>query len=483
MSYLDLTIKEIHEALLQEKVTPKQLVEEALKRAKEDNNNAFEYICEKEALQDLESLHNKDKNNLFWGIPFSIKDNYSTKDIPTCASSNILEGYCPVFDATVVKKLKDAGAILIGKTTMDELAMGGSGTTGHLGITFNPWDPSHTHQVGGSSAGSAANVAASIVPFSIGSDTGDSVRKPASFAGLVGFKPTWGRISRFGLFPFAPSMDHVGFFSRSVEDSYEILKLLSGRDNQDMTTLNNEIKVEMNKSIKGKKVAVIKNIVDSIKDQSIVTAFNKTIEHLKSVGVIVDYIDMEEKVLKAVYPTYIIISCAEAGSNNANLDGIKFGLREKGNSYEEVMINTRSKGFCEMIKRRFIIGSYSLLKENQDELFFKAQKCRHLIVNKINEIFADYDAIYCPAAPSVAPTFSASSSDKLSNEYLFADNWMAIGNFAGIPSLTLPIGFESNLPFGANINAKAGDEETVLLLAKAVEEFTGYYNLSAKGGK
>lgn len=483
MSYLDLTIKEIHDAILAKKVTPEELVLEALKRAKADNNNAFEYICEKEALEELKNLKDKDPNNILYGIPFSIKDNYSTKDIPTCGSSNILQGYCPVFDATVVKKLRDAGAILIGKTTLDELAMGGTGTSGHLGTTYNPWDKSHTHLIGGSSCGSAANVASGVVPFSIGSDTGDSIRKPASNAGLVGFKPTWGRISRYGLFPFAPSMDHVGFFSRSVEDSLIILKALAGRDDRDMTSSYENVSIDLSKSIKGRKIAVIDNIINSISNKKIIEEFNKSLDYLTSQGAIVDKITMDEDLLKAIYPTYIIISCAEATSNNANLDGIKFGLREKGNTLDEVMINTRSKGFCEMIKRRFIIGSYSLLRENQDELFFRAQKCRRLIVNAVNDILKEYDVIYAPASPSVAPLEKGNSGDKLSDEYLVADNWMAIGNFGGLPSLTVPIGFDNNLPFGGNITGRVNDEETVLIIANAIEKFTGYHNLMAKEEK
>ena len=205
MSYLDLSIKEIHQAILEGKVTPIELVLESLQRAKEDSNNAFEFICENEALKEVENLSSELKDSPLYGIPYALKDNFSTKDIPTCASSNILEGYVPVFSSEVALRLKKAGAILIGKTTLDELAMGGTGLSGHLGPTYNPWDKTHTRQIGGSSSGSAAAVSSGIVPLAIGSDTGDSTRKPASYAGLVGFKPTWGRISRFGLFPFAPS--------------------------------------------------------------------------------------------------------------------------------------------------------------------------------------------------------------------------------------------------------------------------------------
>ena len=266
MSYLDLTVKEIHEALINKKVTPLELTKEALKRAKENNDNCFEYICEKEALEKA-TLLKEPTDNLFWGIPYVLKDNFSTKNIPTTASSNILNGYIPLFDATVKQKLDEAGAILIGKSTLDELAMGGTGTSGHLGTTYNPYDPNHNHLVGGSSCGSASLVASLVVPFSIGSDTGDSIRKPAHNAGLVGYKPTWGLISRYGLFPFSPSLDHVGYFTRSVYDAASLLNILSGHDENDMTSSYKE-KIDYCQGIENEnknfKIAVIEEIYNEV---------------------------------------------------------------------------------------------------------------------------------------------------------------------------------------------------------------------------
>ena len=485
MGYLDLTIIELHNALLKGEVTPLELANEALKRAKTDTNNAFEYITEKEALEAVNALNDKDKNNPMWGIPFVIKDNFSTKDIPTTASSNILNGYKPVFSSEVYDRLIKAGGIPIGKTTLDELAMGGSGITGHKGSTYNPYDPSHEHIVGGSSCGSAAATAANIAPLGIGSDTGDSVRKPASHAGLVGFKPSWGRISRFGLFPFAPSLDHVAYFTRSVEDSAAVLSILAGRDEKDSSSSTKPVENYLGKldsSMKGKKIAIIKEIFDSVKDEDIKKAFLKTCDALKEKGALVEYVSMDERLCQSIYPTYFIISCAEATSNNANLDGIKFGPRYQGDNYEEVMTKARTNGFSELIKRRFVIGSYSLLSENQHDIFLRAQKCRRLIVDASNKILEKYDAIYLPAAPSTAPLFNG-SSDKMSNEYLIADNYLALANFAGTPSLTLPIGMKDGLPFGANISGRAFDEQMVFDSALAIEESTGLKNLSAKEDK
>ena len=485
MNYLSHSIVDIHNAILEGKVTPLELVKEALELAKKDNNNAFEYICEKEALDRVQNLDESKKENLLYGIPVVIKDNFSTKDIPTTGSSNILNGYVPLFSSEAVLRLENAGAIVIGKTTLDELAMGGSGTTGHKGITYNPWDKTHTHQVGGSSCGSAAAISAGIVPFALGSDTGDSVRKPASNACLVGLKPTWGRISRYGLFPFATSLDHVAYFTRNVTDSALLLSVLAGRDDKDASSSFKEVEdytKKLNDSLEGKKIAVINQIIDSIRNQNIVSSFNKTVESLKEQGAIVDYVDMDIKLLKAIYPTYIIISCAEATSNNAKLDGIKFGNRIEGESFEEVMINTRTNGFSPLIKRRFVIGSFSLLRENADVLFIRAQKCRRLIVNAFNKLFEEYDAIYCPAAPTTAPLIKG-SSDALSDEYLIADNYMAFANMGGYPSITLPIGFSDNLPFGANLTTKPFTESKLFNIAYQIENITGLKDLVAKEDK
>ncbi len=482
MNYLDLTIEEMHQALVDKKVTPLELALEAIKRAKEDNNNAFETILEKEAIEIASNLKEPEVDNIFWGIPVGIKDNFSTKGILTTGSSEILRDYVPVFNATVVQKLLDAHAVPIAKTTLDELAMGGTGTTGHKGITYNPYDPSHTRLVGGSSCGSTAMVSNAIAPFALGSDTGDSVRKPASFAGLVGFKPTWGRISRFGLFPFAPSLDHVAYFTRSVDDSALALSLLAGRDNNDATSSTKPVEnyiENINKSIQGKKIAVLHEVIDSIDDKDVLKAFDETIEELKKQGATIEVVDFGVKLLESIYPTYMVISCAEATSNNANLDGVKFGPRYEADTYTDVMIKSRTNGFGELIRRRFIIGSFALMRENQNDLFLRAQKARRLIVNRTNEILRDYDFIYVPAAPNIAPKIS-DSSDRLSNNYLIADNILVLGNFAGLPSITLPIGKKENMPFGANVMGRAFEEANVFNIAKAIENITGLRNMSAR---
>lgn len=482
--YQGKSILELHELLVSKKVTPLDLAKDAIELAKQDTNNAFEYIMESEALEIASNLGEPEANNPLWGIPFVIKDNYSTKDVPTTASSNILKGYIPVFDATVVKKLKDAKAVPVGKVTMDELAMGGSGISGHLGITYNPWDESKTRLVGGSSCGSAAVTAAGIVPFALGSDTGDSTRKPASFAGLVGFKPTWSRISRYGLFPFAPSLDTVGIFARNVEDVAIVTEVLSGRDDKDSTSSTKPVDKyfeNIKKPLEKRAISVIKEIRDSVKDKAVLDAFNATVEGFKKHGFVVKEVSLPNELLISLFPTYFVISCAEATSNNANMDGIKFGPLSNGTTFEEVMSDARTKGFGELIKRRFVIGSFALMKENQHDLFQRAQKNRRRIVEAVNNILKDSDFIYLPAAPSIAPKINE-SSDRLSDEYLIADNHLCLGNFAGLPSITLPIGFKDGMPFGANLMGRAFEETELFQAAYELEQITGLANIYAKGG-
>ena len=477
------SILELHELLVSKKVTPVDLVKDAIELAKKDSNNAFEYIMENEALEYASELGEPEVDNPLWGIPFVVKDNYSTKDVPTTGSSNILNGYVPVYDATVIEKLRAKKAVAIAKTTLDELAMGGTGLSGHLGMTYNPYDKSHTRLVGGSSCGSAAATAAGIVPFALGSDTGDSVRKPASLAGLVGFKPTWSRISRFGLFPFAPSLDTVAYFARNVMDIAIVTEALSGRDEKDATSSDKPVeKYAENVKIacKTSRIAVIKEVVDTISDKDVLDAFNKTLDGFKAKGFSVDYVSVPTKILTSLLPTYFVISCAEATSNNANLDGIKFGPLSNGETYEEVMSNARTAGFGELIKRRFVIGSFALMKENKNDLFIRAQKNRRRIVDIINNILKDYDFIYLPAAPSIAPK-AIQGADKLSDEYLIADNHLCMGNFAGLPSITLPIGFKEGMPFGANLMGRAFEESNLFQAAYELEQITGLANVYAKG--
>ncbi len=472
-------IDELREKLDKKEVTSKELFEEAKNKAEkyQEDYNSFVTILD-------EYMHENGTSKLD-GIPYALKDNFSTKGILTTGSSNILKDYVPVYDSTVYKKLKESGAVLVGKTVLDELAMGGTGTTGHTGIVRNPWDK--TRMIGGSSSGSAASVALNIVPFSIGSDTGDSIRKPAAFGGVVGFKPTYGRISRYGLFGFASSLDHVGCFARCVKDIAYVTDVIKGQDEFDMTSLPDDNKIyssTLENDIKGKKLFYIKeacdiNLYKDSKDTELLETlkiFHENIDKLREIGFIVEEVEFGKELLDALYPTYMTISCAEATSNNANLTGIQFGPRGEGNSIEEIMFDARTKGFSELIKRRFILGSYILQKENQEKLFLNAGRVRRLVVNRMNELFKTYDGLIMPTSGGIAPKFGE-KTDQLSDRYLILENHLVIGNFGGFPSISLPSGIVNKMPISINLTGRAMEDDLVLNMAYKIEEKLGYKGL------
>ena len=471
-------IDDIRNGLDSGKVTSDKLFEEAVNKAYkyQDVYNSFVTIMDK-----------KDEvcsNSILSGIPYALKDNISTKGILTTASSNILKDYIPLYDATIYKKLKNSGAVLMGKTVLDELAMGGTGTTGHPGIVRNPWNKDR--MIGGSSAGSAASVALGIVPFAIGSDTGDSIRKPAAYGGVVGYKPTYGRISRYGLFSFASSLDHVGVFARSVKDVSYVMDVVKGHDDKDMTSLPDEdvsYASELDNDVSGKKLFYIKEAIEidngNNELKEIISNFKSVLEKCKELGMIVEEVSFDKGLLEAIYPAYNVISCAEATSNNSNLTGIPFGNRVDGKNVNDIMMNTRTNGFSELIKRRFVIGSYVLQKENQERLFLNACRVRRLIVNRMNELFEKYDGLIMPTSGNIAPLFD-DASDKLSDEYLILGNHLVIGNFGGFPSISIPSGFVNDMPVSVNITGRAKEDSLVLNMANKVESLLDCKGMVAK---
>lgn len=477
------SIDELRSLLDEKKVASDELFEEATKLAKANQvpYNAFVTILDKK-----EEVDNK---TILSGIPYALKDNISTKDILTTGSSNILKDYIPVYNATVYEKLKQAGAVLVGKNTLDELAMGGTGTTGHTGIVRNPWNADYL--IGGSSAGSAAAVALGIVPFAIGSDTGDSVRKPAAFGGIVGFKPTYGRISRYGLFSFASSLDHVGIMARNVKDIAYVTDIVKGQDIKDMTSLPDDFKLyqeTLTSSIQGKKLFYIKSLCDIENYQNpspilkeVLTQFKQQLDGFKKLGFVIEGVDFDEDLLSALYPTYMTISCAEATSNNANLSGIGFGSRKAGKGVNDIMFQTRTEGFSELIKRRFILGSYILKRENQERLFLNALRIRRLIVDKMNELFETYDGLIMPASGGIAKKVGTVSEQVTDSEQAL-ENHMVIGNFGGYPSITIPSGFVDDMPIGINLTGRVKADAEVLNMAYHLEESMTYKNQFV-GGK
>ncbi len=476
------SIKELHEDLLNEKVTSKELIDESLEKCHsiQEKTNAFVTIID-------DAKETKVTDELVSGIPYGIKDNFSTKDILSTGSSNTLKDYVPFFDATAVANLKKKGAVGVTKTVMDELGMGGTGTTGHTGVVHNPWNLER--MTAGSSAGSAASVACGCYPFALGSDTGDSIRKPAAYCGIVGYKPTYGMISRYGLFPFACSLDTVGVLSRSVEDAAIAVDAMKGKDPKDMTSWdssNIELYKNLNKDVKGKKLFYIKEIVDldnyenpSEELKSHMENFHKTVELCKSLGIEVDEISIDKALLNAIPSVYVVISCAEATSNMSNLTGIIFGPRGEGDNPMAMMKDHRTKGFSPLIKRRFVIGSYVLQKENQEKYFINAKRVRRLIVDKMNELFEKYDGLILPVGSGPAK-FIEGSKNALSSSNNVLEDHLQIGNFGGFPSITLPNGFVSNLPVGVNITGKVKDDINVLNIAYALESNMEYKNQTAK---
>lgn len=403
-----------------------------------------------------------------------LKDNVNTKGVLTTASCKILDNYVPVYNAHIVDKIKQEGGVIVAKASMDELAMGGTNLTALTGPVKNPYDNNRIS--GGSSGGSAVAVASNAVALAIGSDTGDSVRKPASFNGIVGVKPTYGRISRYGIIPYSSSLDHVGYFTTNVKDAALALEVLAGRDDRDMTSSYlpvEEYSTNLNEDVKGKKILVFKNVIDAISNSDVLDSFNKVLEGLKEKGAIIEEVSFNETLMRAILPTYYIIANAEATANHSNLSGLLFGERKDGKSIDELMINSRTAGFGPWIKKRFVIGSYALKEDNQERIFRKAQKIRRLIVDDVMAKLKDADGLIAPASPSVAPLINNTSTNELTDEYLVADNHMVIGNFGGLPSITLPMGYSEGLPLGVNLTCNPFKEQDMFNISLAIEKITG----------
>ena len=482
MKYMNKSIEELHELLKKGEVTSDELVKESLENSHiiQDKCNAFVTILDAAKGGEV-------TDNLLSGIPYGVKDNYSTKGILSTGSSNTLKDYIPFFNATAIEKLNSAGAIKVNKTAMDEFGMGGTGTTGHTGVQKNPWDL--TRICAGSSSGSAAAVAAGVYPYALGSDTGDSIRKPAAYCGIVGYKPTYGMISRYGLFPFASSLDHCGVLTRSVKDAAIVVDNMKGIDINDMTSWDSS-NINLLKActgeVKGKKLCYVKEICDISNypnaDQELkehLENFKKTIELCKSLGMEIEEVSVDRNLLNASFSVYRVIHSAEASSNMSNLTGIIFGPRGEGDNYIDMIKDHRTKGFSPLIKRRFVIGSYVLQKENQERYFKNAQRVRRLLVDTWKELFKTYDAFISPVGIGPAKKF-----DELGKEYdtntIALDEHLQIGNFGGFPSITIPNGFVSKLPVGVNITGNCYKDEEVLNIAFALENAMEYKGQIAK---
>jgi len=476
MRYMDKSIEELHELLVKGEVTSDELVKESLERSHEiqEKCNAFVTI-----LDDAKGCEVTE--SLLSGIPYGVKDNYSTKDILSTGSSNTLKDYVPFFNATSIDNLDRAGAVKVNKTTLDEFGMGGTGTTAHTGVQKNPWD--RTRICAGSSSGSAAAVAAGVYPYALGTDTGDSIRKPAAYCGIVGYKPTYGMISRYGVFPFASSLDHLGALTRSVRDAAIVVDAMKGIDPNDMTSWDSS-KMDLlgacTGEVKGKKLCYIKEIcnIENYPNASEelklhLENFHKTLEICKSLGMEVEEVSVDRKLLNAIYSVYRVIHSAEASSNMSNLTGIIFGPRGKGENYIEMIKDHRTNGFSPLIKRRFVIGSYVLQKENKERYFNNAQRARRLLVDTWKDLFKKYDAVLNPVGIGPAKKFE-DLDIKYDDNTIALDEHLQIGNFGGFPSISIPDGFVNNLPVSICITGNCYDDENVLNIAYALESAMDY---------
>mgnify|MGYP005763715591 FL=1 len=467
MRYLDLDIKTINEKLKNKEIKPIDLVNEAFDRIEETNLNCFITLNKEEAIKKAKELETKEVDNLLFGLPIAIKDNIVTKDLRTTAASHILEDFIPIYDATVITKIKEKNMIIIGKTNMDEFAMGSTGETSYFGNTLNPIDKSLVP--GGSSSGSAACVAAGITPFSLGTDTGGSIRQPSSFCGLVGLKPTYGRVSRYGVIAFASSLDQVGPITRNVYENALLLNVISGQDKNDLTSSNKEVKDYTNflgKDVTNLKIAVPNYYMSEVIDKEVREKIINVINLLKEKGCQVDYVDIDY--LEYAIPLYQVIALGEASSNLARYDGIRYGLKiDDFKNIDELYKNTRTVGFGNEVKRRIMIGSYILSGENANVYYYKALKLRKEMTDSFKKVLSKYDLIIGPTNTDVAYKLGTKQDDALKSFY---DDLLTIPvNMAGLPALSLPVGYKNNLPVGMHIIGNYFEEDKIYQLAYFIE--------------
>ncbi|WEV54957.1 Asp-tRNA(Asn)/Glu-tRNA(Gln) amidotransferase subunit GatA [Leuconostocaceae bacterium ESL0723] len=472
-NFFDHDLAALHQGLKDGQFTAQGLVQGSLDNIAKTNDQLQSFLNTNPDLA-LEQAKAVDEAGDFAhplaGIPLGLKDNIATKGLPTTAASKILEGFKPVYDATVVDKLRDQGAISVGKTNMDEFAMGGSTESSHYQKTTNAWDSSKVP--GGSSGGSGAAVAAGQVPFALGSDTGGSIRQPAAFNGIVGMKPTYGRVSRFGLFAMASSLDQIGPFTRKVQDNATVLNALAGFDPKDSTSAEVEVPdftANLGKDIKGLKVAVPKEYFSEGIDDGVAKTVRAGIDQLKALGATVDEVSLPHT--KYGVAAYYILMSSEASSNLQRYDGIRYGFRAPdAKTLEEVYVKTRSEGFGDEVKRRIMLGTFSLSAGAYDAFFKKAAQIRTLMIQDFNQVFENYDLIVGPTTPTVAYGLGTEIDDP---KAMYLGDVLTIPvNLAGLPGLSINAGFVDGLPVGMQLIGKAFDEATVYQAAYAFEQAT-----------
>ena len=469
MKYLNKTIQEIHNLLKENKIKPIDLVEEAFENIEKNKEmNAYITLNKDEAIKQAKELENKEIDNILFGLPIAVKDNIITKDLRTTCASHMLENFVPIYDATIVEKIKEKNMIIIGKTNMDEFAMGSSSRTSYFGAPKNPWNKEKIS--GGSSGGSATTIAARDVLFALGSDTGGSIRQPASYCGIVGMKPTYGRISRYGLVAFASSLDQIGPMTKNVYENAVLLNAIVGKDEKDLTSARKDeedFTRLIGKDINGMKIAVPKYFMSDIVNSEIKEKIEETINILKDNGAQVDYVDV--KYLENAVTLYQIIAMGEASSNLARFDGIRYGhSKENPENIHDLYYGTRQEGFGKEVKRRIMVGSYLLSGENAKVYYNKALSIRDDMKKEFTKVFKDYDLIIGPTTTTTAYNLTDSMDDPLKS---FMDDVLVIPvNMAGLPGLNIPVGFsKDNMPIGMHIVGNSFEEAKMYQLASFIE--------------
>ena len=475
MDITELTVHELQEKLKSKELTIPQITKAYIDKIneKEKDVQAFITILSEEAEKQAEELQNKvEKGEVegdFVGIPIGIKDNICTKGIKTTCASKMLENFVSPYDATVMKKVNAENMIDLGKLNMDEFAMGGSTEYSYFKKTKNPWNLNKVP--GGSSGGSAAAVAAKMVPWALGSDTGGSIRQPASFCGVVGLKPTYGLVSRFGLVAFASSLDQIGPITKDVRDSAMLLNIIAGHDEMDSTSVDRE-KVDytkcLEKDIKGLRIAVPKEFFGEGINEEVKASLEKAIEKYKELGAEIHEISLD--IAQYSLASYYIIACAEASSNLGRFDGIRYTFRAKdAKNLKEIYKKSRSEGFGPEVKRRIILGTYVLSSGYYDAYYKKAQKVRTLVMNEFNKAFENCDVILTPTSPTVAFDIGSKSNNPL--EMYLADICTVSVNIAGLPAISVPCGFDKEgMPVGMQLIGNRFKEETILNAAYKFEQ-------------
>ena len=470
----NLTVHELVEKLKNNELTSRQIMESYANRIeeKEKNIGAFVTVTTEQALKQAEKIDSENVDRTkepYAGIPIGIKDNICTKGVKTTCSSKMLENFIAPYDATVVEKLNNEKLLSLGKLNMDEFAMGSSTENSAIKVTHNPWDINKVP--GGSSGGSAAAVAANLVPWALGSDTGGSIREPASFCGVVGLKPTYGLVSRYGLVAFASSLDQIGPITKDVEDSAILLNIIAGHDGMDSTSYDMP-KVDYTKSlkndVKGMKIGVPREFFGEGINEEVKSKLQEAIEIYKELGATVEECSLD--VAEYSLATYYIIACAEASSNLGRFDGIRYGYRAKEfSNLKELFTNSRTEAFGDEVKRRIILGTYVLSSGYYDAYYKKAQKVRTLVKNRFDECFKKYDVLLTPVAPTTAFDIGAKLDNPM--EMYLADICTVSINIASVPAISLPCGVDSQgMPIGMQLIGDRFKEETILNAAYTFEQ-------------